>query len=235
MRWRKPETAMPKPIIVFDLDGTLVDTAPDLLASLNHALARDNLDPVEGHGFERHISRGARVMIEQAYIAQDLRPEAEKTDLLFGYFLEHYRANMPGLSKPYDGVMDTVRDFAEAGYLAAVCTNKTEVMAVALLEALGIDGAFAAICGQDTFPVRKPDPAHLTGTIAMAGGDVNLAIMVGDSETDILTAQAAGIPVVAVDFGYTDRHVREFGPDSIISHYDEFDLALADRLLAQHA
>uniref|UniRef100_UPI0026215A6E HAD hydrolase-like protein n=1 Tax=uncultured Alcanivorax sp. TaxID=191215 RepID=UPI0026215A6E len=96
--------------------------------------------------------------------------------------------------------------------------------------ALGIDGIFKAICGQDTFPVRKPDPAHLTGTIDMAGGDPRRAIMVGDSETDILTAKSASIPVVAVDFGYTDRHVSEFGPDAVISDYRALDLALARKL-----
>ena len=101
------------------------------------------------------------------------------------------------------------------------------------MKALEIDSTFAAICGQDTFPVRKPDPGHLFGTIEMAGGDAARAIMIGDSETDIRTAQSAGIPVVAVDFGYTDRHVSEFGPDHVISHYSELSPALAETLIGK--
>lgn len=91
---------------------------------------------------------------------------------------------------------------------------------------------FAAICGQDTFAFRKPDPRHLVETIKRAGGDPAQALMVGDSRTDIDTAKAAGIPVVAVDFGYTDRHVREFEPSCIISHFDELTTELANRLVA---
>ena len=98
--------------------------------------------------------------------------------------------------------------------------------------ALGMSGHFAAICGQDTFAFRKPDPRHLTGTIEMAGGDPEQALMVGDSRTDIDTAKAAGIPVVAVEFGYTDRHVREFEPSRVISHFDELTVALAKDLIA---
>lgn len=107
------------------------------------------------------------------------------------------------------------------GYLLAICTNKPEGFSRRLIEGLGMAQRFAAICGADTFAHRKPDPRHLTGTIASAGGDPERAVMVGDSRTDIDTAKAAGIPVVAVDFGYTDRHVREFEPSVVISHFDD--------------
>lgn len=223
---------MQRPIIVFDLDGTLVDTAPDLLASLNHALSHVELGPIEDDGFRKHVGHGARVMLERAYEASGhAQPSPETLDELMRHFLDFYRKTMPGASRPYDHVLETIAAFNADGYLVAVCTNKMEAMAVRLLEALGIDGRFAAICGQDTFPVRKPDPAHLTGTIEMAGGDPRRALMVGDSETDILTAQAAGIPVVAVDFGYTDRPVETFGPDKVISHYRDLHPELARDLL----
>jgi phosphoglycolate phosphatase len=222
---------MKPPIIVFDLDGTLVDTAPDLLASMNHALKHVGLGPIADEGFSKYVGQGARVMLERAYETSGQVPAPETLDELMGHFLDYYQDTMPGLSRPYEHVLDAIGAFRAEGYIAAVCTNKIEANAVRLLEALEIDGLFSAICGQDTFPVRKPDPAHLTGTIAMAGGDPARALMVGDSETDIRTAQAARIPVVAVDFGYTDRHVSAFGPDTVISHYRELDPALAKSLL----
>ena len=223
---------MKPPIIVFDLDGTLVDTAPDLLEAMNYALTRAGFDPVVDDGFRRHVSRGARVMLERAGESAGRPIEPVELDAMMVDFLDHYQANMPGHSRPYESVIEAIETFRAANYLVAVCTNKVEVNAVRLLKSLRIDGLFAAICGQDTFPVKKPDPAHLTGTIDMAGGDPRRALMVGDSETDILTAQNAGIPVVAVDFGYTDRPVGEFGPDRIISHYGALDLDLVRSLLS---
>jgi phosphoglycolate phosphatase len=132
-------------------------------------------------------------------------------------------------------VPEALDRFAAAGYLLAVCTNKTETFSRKLIASLGMSHRFQAICGQETFAFRKPDPRALTETIRKAGGDVSRALMVGDSRTDIDTAKAAGIPVVAVDFGYTDRHVREFEPSKIISHFDELTVALADGLIAASA
>jgi len=223
---------MGKPIIVFDLDGTLVDTAPDLLDSLNHTLDAGGVARTDVAGFRQFVGHGGRVMIERAYQAQKRALPVEEHDRLFALFLEHYGTNIPGASKPYPGVIESLDRFRDAGYLLAVCTNKTEDFSKRLLVALGMSGYFAAICGQDTFAYRKPDPRHLTDTIAMAGGDAEQAVMVGDSRTDIDTAKAAGIPVVAVDFGYTDRHVREFEPSKVISHFDELTLALAGDLIA---
>ncbi len=222
---------MAAPMIVFDLDGTLVDTAPDLLESLNHSIGTVGMEPVAADNLRRYIGKGAKVMIERAFAAKQ-RP-LDKTELaeLFAIFLEHYAGNMPGSSQPYPGVVAALERLRLGGCRFAVCTNKTEQLSVQLLTRLGIDSWFDAICGQDTFPYRKPDPRHLTSTIAAANGDPSSALMVGDSETDISTAIAAGIPVVAVDFGYTDRHVSEFGPSHVISHYDELTGDLADRLL----
>ncbi len=222
---------MSRPIIVFDLDGTLVDTAPDLLDSLNHTLVAGGLEEVDDSAFRRFVGMGGKIMIERAYAAQKKALAGEEHERMHDVFLDHYTQNIPGRSQPYPGVVAAMDRLASEGYLLAVCTNKYESLAVGLIEALGLSNRFAAISGPETFGIRKPDPRHLTETIAMAGGDAARAIMVGDSRTDIDTAKAAGIPVVAVDFGYTDRHVSEFEPSVVISHYDELTLDLARKLI----
>lgn len=223
---------MSQPTIVFDLDGTLVDTAPDLLESLNHTLDAGGVAKTDSAGFRQFVGHGGRVMIERAYKAQQRALAVEEHDRLFDVFLKHYGAGIPGHSQPYPGVVEALGRFRDAGYILAVCTNKTEEFSRRLIESLGLHVHFAAICGQDTFAFRKPDPRHLTETIGLAGGAVDCAVMVGDSRTDIDTAKAAGIPVVAVDFGYTDRHVREFEPSRIISHFNELTVQMADELIA---
>lgn len=221
-----------KPILVFDLDGTLIDTAPDLLDSLNHSLAQGGIPAVAAEGFSAFVSHGGLVMIEKAFAAQNKPLTDERKRAFFRTFLDHYAAGIPGKSKPYPGVLAAMDRFAAAGYAFAICTNKHVANARALIEALGLAPRFAAITGQDTFAFRKPDPRHLIETIRLAEGDPAQAVMIGDSQTDIDTAKAAGIPVVAVDFGYTDRHVREFEPSSIISHYDSLTLDLAQSLIS---
>lgn len=223
---------MKRPIIVFDLDGTLIDTAPDLLDSLNHSLAAGEMPAVDHIAFKRFVGHGGKVMIERAYAAERRTLTAQEHDRLLQLFLDHYTANIPGKSRPYPGVIEAIARFEDAGYALAVCTNKYEANSLALIQALGLTRHFTAVAGQDTFPYRKPDPRHLLKTIELASGDPGRAVMVGDSQTDIDTAKAAGIPVVAVDFGYTDRHVREFEPSAVISHFDELTLDLAERLIA---
>jgi phosphoglycolate phosphatase len=226
---------MAKPTLVFDLDGTLADTAPDLLASLNHCLALEGIEPVDPVTLKSYVGHGARVMIERAFTARQRPLAIAKLDGLQAEFLKHYIAEMPGRTVLYPGVPRVMQEFAGLGYALAICTNKLEGMSVRLLEGLGVAGQFAAICGGDTFAYRKPDPRHLIDTITRAGGSASRAVMIGDSRTDIDTAKAAGVPVIAVDFGYSDRHVREFEPSRVISHFDEVTTGLVEELLRASA
>ena len=223
---------MKKPILVFDLDGTFADTAPDLLDSLNHSLRLEGLPEANPTDLLRYVSHGGRAMIERAFQNNGSQVNSARLDRMILAFLAHYEANMPGLSMPYPRVLAAIQRFTDAGYIHAICTNKYERMSKRLLSGIGTDHLFKAICGQDTFPFKKPDPRHLTETIRMAGGDPDHAIMIGDSKTDIDTAKAAGIPVIAVNFGYSDRPVAELEPSIVISSYDELTLELADRLIA---
>jgi phosphoglycolate phosphatase len=222
---------MSTPTLVFDLDGTLADTAPDLLSSLNHCLGLEGIDAVDTATLKFYVGHGARVMIERAFSARQKPLTTEKLDSLQAEFLKHYVAEMPGKTVLYPGVRKVMDNFADQGYLLAVCTNKLESMSVKLLEGLGVAQQFAAICGGDTFTYRKPDPRHLVDTITKAGGSAGRTVMFGDSRTDIDTAKAAGVPVIAVDFGYSDRPVREFEPSRTISHFDEVTFDLVESLL----
>jgi phosphoglycolate phosphatase len=223
---------MTQPIIVFDLDGTLVDTAPDLLAALSHCLADTGLPPIDPKLFHAYLGMGGRAMIERAFRQGNKALAADQHEKLITTFLQHYTDNIPGTSQPFPGVLDAMKRFADAGWKLAICTNKFEKLSHALVGGLGIDAHFASNCGADTFAWRKPDPRHLLSTIEQAGGDRDLAIMVGDSKTDIDTAKAAGVPVVAVDFGYTDQPVATYEPSMVISHYDQLTVAVAEKLIA---
>jgi phosphoglycolate phosphatase len=190
-------------IIAFDLDGTLVDTAPDLIATLNLVLAEKSVPPVAYDEARAMIGGGVKVLLERGLKAQDISLSPADLNGLYEVYLEHYAAHIADTSRPFDGLIASLDVLEDQGFRFAVCTNKLEWLSVRLLDALDLSRRFAAICGQDTFGTPKPDPEMLRKTIRMAGGDPALALMVGDSATDIDTARAAGIPVIAVDFGYT--------------------------------
>ncbi len=215
------------PIAVFDLDGTLADTAPDLIGTLNVVLAREGLPPVPLAAARDMIGAGARALIERGFEAAGRELTPARSDELFRFFLAHYGRHLCDASTLFPNTVAALDRLEADGVRLAVCTNKVEVHARRLLEAFGIANRFAAICGRDTFPYSKPDPRHLTLTIAEAGGDPARAVMVGDSRTDVATARAAGIPVVAVTFGYTDIPVSELGPDVVIGDFAELVPAMS--------
>lgn len=217
-----------QPIAVFDLDGTLADTAPDLVGTLNVILTAEGVPALPLAKARDLIGAGAKALIERGFAVNGLALSPERLDELFLRFVDHYGSRLADETVLYPGVEAALDRLAEAGWILAVCTNKFARQSVELLAILGIADRFAAICGRDSFPYFKPDPRHLTLTVAQAGGDPARAIMVGDSKTDITTAKAAGIPVVAVPFGYTDIPVSELSPDRIIGHFDElWDAATA--------
>lgn len=211
----------PAPILVFDLDGTLADTARDLIATLNMLLAREGLPGVAPDAARHLVGAGARALIERGFAQNGAPPPPERVEPLVQDFLAHYEAHIADESRLFPGALAALDRFSGAGYRLAVCTNKPERLARLLLERLDVADRFAAICGRGTFPMHKPDPRMLTLTIEAAGGDPRRAVMVGDSRTDVDTAKNAGAPVVAVDFGYTDVPVAELAPDRVISHFDE--------------
>lgn len=213
------------PIVVFDLDGTLADTAADLIATLNVILDREGLAPLPLEQAREMIGAGARALIARGFAASHREIAPAHLDDLYRFFLAYYEEHICVETQLYPGVKKALLRLEEAGFRLAVCTNKIEAHSVSLLKQLRIEHRFAAICGRDTFRYFKPDPRHLTLTIEQAGGRLDRAVMVGDSRTDIVTAQAAGIPSVAVPFGYTDVPVGQLGPDRVIQHFDElFDV-----------
>lgn len=205
--------------IVFDLDGTLVDTAPDLIDTLNAIFSREGLGPIPYEKARTMIGGGARRMIEAGLTFERRSPNTENVDRLFADFIAHYSVHIADRSLPFPGLDTALDALAVEGCNLAVCTNKLEGLSRLLLDALKLTPRFSAICGQDTFGIQKPDPEILRRTIAQAGGDLTRAVMVGDSGTDIDTARAAGIPVIAVDFGYTETPVTQLGPDRVIGRY----------------
>ena len=214
------------PTVVFDLDGTLADTAADLIATLNVVLSREGLAPVPEAHARPLVGAGAKALIECGFAAsgRDLTPD--RLDELYRFFLAWYADHICVETRLYPGAERALRRLDAGGCRLAVCTTKFEAHAIAVLERLRVADRFAAICGRDTFAYIKPDPRHITLTIDRAGGRPECAVMVGDSRTDIVAAQAAGIPVIAVPFGYTDIPVSELNPDRVIAHFDDLDGAV---------
>lgn len=207
--------------IVFDLDGTLVDTAPDLLRALNDTLDLEGLPHPPASQVKRLVGQGARALIERGAAFAGARFSAERIDQLTAAFIEFYRADIAGKSRAYPGVPEALTQLADAGAKLAVCTNKRTDLSVQLLEALGLAIRFSAIVGADAVRERKPHPEHYRAAVTRAGGVVRRSLMVGDSIADVAAAKAAGAPAVVVRFGYADEAPERLGADALINRYDE--------------
>ncbi|CAN5254804.1 HAD family hydrolase [soil metagenome] len=221
-------TSSSAPLIVFDLDGTLVDTAPDLVSALNFVLQREGLPLVPMVSARTMIGAGARKLIERGLELDDRTMSVRDIDRLTEDFIAYYKAHIADASQPFDGLFAALDDLEDRGFRFAVCTNKLEGLSKLLLDKLDMTKRFAAICGADTFGVSKPDPAILRQTVAQAGGDISTSIMVGDSGPDVGVAQRAGSPVIGVTFGYTEIPIADMHPDMIIGHMRELPGAVGN-------
>jgi phosphoglycolate phosphatase len=216
-------TAQTMVTIVFDLDGTLVDTAADLIDALNLTLREHGLATLPYNDARRLIGGGVNNMIERALVANT---SVADMHALYAAFVAHYTDHIADQSRPFPGLEPVLDRLATAGYRLAVCTNKLERLSKMLLDKLRLSSRFAAICGQDTFGIQKPDPRAFRATVKRAGGEAGRAIMVGDSIIDIRTARAAAVPVIAVDFGYAEVPVETLRPDRVISSFTELPFAI---------
>ena len=218
--------------LVFDLDGTLADTAPDLMAALNFVLTREGVAPLPVAAARRLLGAGGRALIQRGFAEAGREIDKATLERLFVDFLGYYDAHIADGTVLYPGVVACLDRCAAAGWRVAVCTNKMEKSTKLLLDKLGVLDRFAFVCGQDTFGIGKPDPKPFVETVRAAGGALERAVMVGDSKTDVAIARAAGAPVICVDYGYTDVPAAELGPDRVVSRFDSVFAVAAELLEA---
>jgi phosphoglycolate phosphatase len=221
--------------VVFDLDGTLVDTAPDLINALNFVLEREGLPAVPLNAARNMIGAGARKLIERGLELDGRLVSPQDLARLTSDFIDHYAAHIADFSRPFEGVQDALDDLEASGYRFAVCTNKLEWLSKLLLDRLTLSSRFSAICGADTFGVSKPDPAILRETVTRAGGQLSSTVMVGDAGPDVGVARRAGVPVIAVGFGYSDVPIADLKPDRLINHMHELPAAVEALMLQRNS
>ncbi|MEM9330684.1 MAG: HAD hydrolase-like protein [Pseudomonadota bacterium] len=214
---------MQRNTLIFDLDGTIAHTAPDLIATLNRVTAQLDIPAVDLSQVNQIVGHGAKAMLKRAFDLAGRSVSEEDHEQLFQAFLKDYTLNIANETYIFDGLLNAMDSLENKGFSFCVCTNKMEDMARVLLKELSIDNRFKALSGGNTFPFRKPDGRHLKETVALFGQSINTAIMIGDSSTDINAAIDAGIPSIAVTFGYTDVPAVQLGATKVISHFDELE------------
>ena len=212
-------------LLVFDLDGTLVDSAPDLHAALNQMLRERGRPALPLPQVKRMIGDGVPALVARALAASGADP-ADAAGAL-PRFLELYEANATRLSRPYPKVLETLTSLRQRGYRTSICTNKPQRATIAVVEGLGLGELFDGIAGGDRFLVKKPDPGHLLGLIGELGGRTEASAMIGDSENDAAVARAAGVPLVLMRYGYARVDPASLAADALLDHFSELPRALA--------
>ncbi|MEO0623310.1 MAG: HAD-IA family hydrolase [Pseudomonadota bacterium] len=219
---------------IFDLDGTLADTAGDLLAGANAALKPRGLPELCPARDRSFAGRGGRSMIRRSLTLAGRDPEGSEevalTDAIYPELLIAYEERIADETTLFEGVLDCMAVLERNGWRLGVCTNKPERLAVLLLDRLGVRDRFGAILGADTLPVRKPDPEHFRETARRIEADPARSVMLGDTKTDLDTARAAGAPVVLTAFGFAAEPLEDLAPDHVIGHFDEA-AAILERLM----
>lgn len=213
--------APPPLALLFDLDGTLVHSLPDLTLALNRLLAEEDRRRLSEPEVARMVGDGARVLVERAFSATGAPAADEDLDMLTGRFVSIYEGATAGGTQPYPGVVSTLRDLSARGHPMAVCTNKPYRATLALLEALDLARYFDVVIGGGSTPERKPDPAPVRACLEALGATAGRALMVGDGLNDVLAAKGAGVPCVCVTYGYPHGPVEEFGADALIDRFEQ--------------
>jgi phosphoglycolate phosphatase len=217
-------------LLVFDLDGTLVDSVPDLCAALNEMLRERGRPPLSLPQVKRMVGDGASAMVARALAATGL--EAIDAGGALARFLEIYEANPVRLTRLYPEVRRTLTELRRRGYGTAICTNKPQRATIAVVEGLGLGDLFDGIAGGDHFPVRKPDPGHLLSLIAELGARRESSVMIGDNENDAAAARAAGVPLILMRYGYARVDPELLAADALLDHFGELPEALTRLQLA---
>lgn len=216
--------------VIFDLDGTLVDTAPDLWRATNHVLRTSGRDEVTIDQVRGCVGHGARALISRGFAATGAPLEDGEMEPLYRRFVDFYAENIAIGSAPFPGLVALLDRCRAEGIAMGICTNKLEALSTKLIAALDLHAYFAAVIGPDTLGIAKPDAAPYREALRRLGAENGRSVMIGDSETDVLTARAAGVPIIAVPFGYTPEPVANFAPDRMVMHYDEMWAAIAELL-----
>ena len=219
--------------IAFDLDGTLVETAPDLIGTLNRMLAARDIPQTPVEAAQHLVGHGALALLRHGFQEAGAAWDEAEAPALLQIFLDDYLEHIADHSRPYDGVVDALDRLAERGALLCVATNKRTDLSVALIEALDMTRHFALVCGPDLVSARKPDGAHIREAVQKAGGDPARTIMVGDGAPDVQAAKSAGVPCIVVTFGYTPIPAAELGGDVLIDSFEDIEEAI-DGLLTDH-
>ena len=212
-------------LLIFDLDGTLVDSVPDLTETLNTVLreggyapplSRSEVAPMVGDGVPALVQRGFAARGGSAFEAAEALPR----------YIALYEANATRLTRPYPGVRETLAELRRRGYRSAVCTNKLQQATETVLDGLGLAALFDGVAGGDRYPVKKPDKGHLLGLIADLGGSPERAVMIGDSENDAAAAHAATLPLVIMSYGYAQADPATLGAAAVLDHFADLPRTL---------
>ncbi|OZI34525.1 phosphoglycolate phosphatase [Bordetella genomosp. 10] len=213
-------TALDGATIAFDLDGTLVESAPDLIGAVNAILVAEGYEPLTYDEGRPYISRGARWLLQRSLdIAGEPEP-AVRTAALFGRFISYYSEHIADETRPFPGAIDTLKTLRGAGARLVVCTNKPTALSRSLLTRLDMAGFFDGIVGLDAVTAAKPNAAHLIEAVEAVGGDLARTVMIGDADIDAGAARAAGTPLILFSFGYTEVPAADLAPDILLHRYD---------------
>jgi phosphoglycolate phosphatase len=221
------KTSRTAPVLLCDLDGTLVDSLPDLAAAVGELLEGEGRPGLTPAAVAAMVGDGVPKLIERALAATGGVPAEPALAALVARYLPIYEARMTELTRPYPGAIETLRVLKAAGWRLAVCTNKPEAPSRAIVAGLGFEGLFEAVSGGDSLPVKKPDPGHLLGLLEALGAVPGAAVMLGDSANDVQAARAAGLPAIVIAHGYGGTPARELGADRVIESFAELPAALA--------